>query len=161
MLAAIPVSDSSTQHSNFSKFLRRSTDRMELIGHFQRTDPCRDKACPFSGVTSWTGYVVEFGGKGAGRRGPEHGGKSVHYLVVLHGGHGRVHALVHAGRLHAQETCREKEDRKKNKQKTHQQQNKNHTHTHKNKKPRAPITSSVTSKTMPEGPTTGKFDSWN
>lgn len=133
MLAAIPVSDSSTQHSNFSKFLRRSTDRMELIGHFQRTDPCRDKACPFSGVTSWTGYVVEFGGKGAGRRGPEHGGKSVHYLVVLHGGHGRVHALVHAGRLHAQETCREKEDRKKNKKNPTNNKTKT-THTHKNKK---------------------------
>ena len=113
MLAAIPVSDSSTQHSNFSQILRRSTDSMKLIGQFQRTDMCRDKACPSSGMTSWTDYAAEFGGKGTGRRGLEHGVKSVHYLVVLHGGHGGIHALVHAGRLHAQETCREKEDSKK------------------------------------------------
>ena len=126
MLAAIPASDSSNQHSNFSQILQRSTDSMKLIGQFQWTDVCRDKACPSSGMTSWTDYAAVFGGKGTGRRGLEHGGKSVHYLVVLHGWHGGVHALVHAGRLHAQETCREKEDSKEIKKK------KKNPHIHKN-----------------------------
>ena len=81
---------------------------MKFIWQFLRTDTCRDKACPSSGMTSWTDYAAEFGGKGTRRRGLEHGGKSVHYLVILHGGHGGVHALVHAGRLHAQETHAER-----------------------------------------------------